>query len=95
MAINHIKGRNAGHVMLYALSTCPWCIKVKKLLHDMNIEYSFVDIDLSSGEELEKAMKAVDRWNPQRGLPLLVIDDSESVIGFNEAKIRERLEGKN
>ena len=32
MALQHVAGKNKGHIVLYALSTCPWCGKTKKLL---------------------------------------------------------------
>jgi glutaredoxin-like protein NrdH len=31
MAIEHVAGRKAGKVMLYALSTCVWCNKTKTI----------------------------------------------------------------
>jgi len=29
MVVEHVPGRNAGQVMLYALSTCVWCKKTR------------------------------------------------------------------
>ena len=32
-------------VMLYALSTCAWCNKIKRFLKDNEIVYDYVDVD--------------------------------------------------
>ena len=45
MALEHVSGKNAGDVKLYALSTCPWCKKIKTLLNELGVEYYFVDVD--------------------------------------------------
>ena len=49
MAKKHVPGRNAGKVMLYALSTCVWCNKTKKLLNELGVEYDYTDVDLLGG----------------------------------------------
>ena len=36
MEINHVDGQDKGKVMLYALSTCVWCKKTKKLLDKLD-----------------------------------------------------------
>jgi len=37
MGLKHVGGKNASHVVIYALSTCPWCKKTKKLLDDLGL----------------------------------------------------------
>jgi ferredoxin-thioredoxin reductase catalytic subunit len=54
MTMEHVSGKNAGGIKLYALSTCPWCQKTKRLLNDRGLEYDFVDVDLLSGAEKEQ-----------------------------------------
>ncbi len=42
-----IQGEIKKHkVLLYAISTCPWCKKAKELLKDNKIEVKYVDADL-------------------------------------------------
>jgi glutaredoxin-like protein NrdH len=53
MALQHVAGKNKGHIVLYALSTCPWCKKTKKLLEDMGVDYYFGDVDLMTDAEPE------------------------------------------
>jgi glutaredoxin-like protein NrdH len=91
MAMEHVNGKNAGDIKLYALSTCPWCQKTKKLLNEMGLEYDFVDVDLLKGAEKEQTMKIVQKWNPGRSFPTLVINDSQAIIGFKEQEIKDAL----
>ena len=90
MVVEHVSGRNAGQVMLYALSTCVWCKKTRQLLDDLGVKYSYEYVDILQGEERESAMETVRRWNPKCTFPTLVIND-KCVVGFDEAKIRELL----
>lgn len=91
MPATHVKGKNAGSLMLYALSTCPWCKKVKALLDEMGVEYDFLDADLLRGKEREDAISAVKKWNPSLSFPVLVINNSKAILGFREDEIREAL----
>ncbi len=91
MALEHIAGKNVGDIKLYALSTCPWCKKTKKLLDDMGVEYSFVDVDLLTGDEKNQTVAAVKKWNPSMSFPTMVINNSKTIIGFQEAQIKEAL----
>jgi glutaredoxin-like protein NrdH len=91
MAVKHISGRGVGKVMLYALSTCVWCQKTKKLLNELGVEYSYTDVDLLSGTEKEAAIEDVKRHNPACSFPTLVINDSKCIVGFKENEIREAL----
>ncbi len=90
MTVEHIKGKNAGKVMLYALSTCIWCKKTRQLLDDLGVAYDYEYIDLLVGPERTKAMDIVKKWNPACSFPTLVIDD-KCIVGFKENEIREAL----
>ncbi len=91
MALTHIPGKNAGRVVLYALSTCPWCKKTKKLLDDLGIEYEYTDVDLLAGDEKTEAVNVVKKWNPRNSFPTLVVNDSLCIVGFEEDQIRKAL----
>ncbi len=88
MAVTHVKGKKKARVMLYALSTCGWCRKTKALLNSLGVEYNFVDVDLLKGAEQEKAMKEVEKWNPNSSFPTVVVDN-KPIVGFDEQRIRE------
>jgi len=91
MALKHVSGKNVGDIKIYALSTCPWCKKTKALLDSLGIEYSFEDVDLLSGDEREKTIETVKKWNPNLSFPVMVIDESRCIIGFKEIEIKEAL----
>ena len=91
MALKHVAGKNKGNIVIYALSTCPWCQKTKKLFNDLGVEYFFVDVDLASETERKDLEKAILKWNPNASFPTIVIDDKKCIIGFRETELREAL----
>ena len=91
MAIEHVSGRNAGPLVLYALSTCVWCKKTKQLLDDLGVAYDYVYVDLLDSNEKDHVIKNVERWNPSRSFPTLVVDNDQCIVGFKEDEIRDAL----
>ncbi|UCD05125.1 MAG: glutaredoxin family protein [candidate division WOR-3 bacterium] len=91
MDIKHIEGKKKGKVMLYALSTCVWCKKTKRLLNQLGVDYSYVDVDLASPEDKEQINSVVLRWNPSGSYPTIVIDEKQSIAGYDPDKIKEVL----
>ena len=92
MTVVHIPGRRAGHIMLYALSTCGWCRKTKKLLDDLGVEYNYEYVDQLEGDEKEEAIGKVTKWNPSCSFPTIVIDNEKCIVGYREDEIREALQ---
>ena len=88
----HIKGQNKGKVILYALSTCIWCGKTKKLLGELNVEYDFIDVDLQGYDEQQEIMKEIEKYNPAGGFPTMIIDGKDCIVGFDEEKIKNKFE---
>lgn len=89
MQMTHVKGNKMGKVVLYALSTCGWCRKTKRLLDKMGIEYSYVDVDLLEDKEEDMVMKEIERWNPKCSFPTVVVNNEKCIVGFNEKKIKK------
>ncbi|WAC04065.1 MAG: glutaredoxin family protein [Methanoregula sp.] len=89
MSVEHVSGRKAGNLMLYALSTCQWCNKTKELLRDLGVEFDFVYVDLLDEKEQDRALSEMERWNPKGSFPTLVIDNARCIIGYQESQIRE------
>jgi glutaredoxin-like protein NrdH len=79
-----------GEVTLYALSTCPWCKRTKRLLGDHGVAYKYVDVDLLDGDEAERVVAEVGRLNPNRSFPTIIINGMV-IAGFQEERIREAL----
>ena len=89
MAVEHVSGRKVGDLMLYALSTCQWCNKTKELLRELGVDFNFVYVDLLEGEEQDKTLTELERWNPRGSFPTLVIGNARCIIGYQEGQIRE------
>lgn len=91
MPRTHVPGKETVPVMLFALSTCVWCGKTRKLLDDLGVAYDYEYVDLLQGEEKENTMKMVEEWNPACSFPTLVINNSRCIVGFKEEEIRKAL----
>jgi glutaredoxin-like protein NrdH len=91
MDLKHVEGEKKGKIMLYAISTCVWCKKTKKLLNSLGVDYNYVDVDLLDEEDKERAEEEVKKWNPLCSFPTLVINDEESVTGYDEEEIRSKI----
>ncbi len=91
MAMQHVHGTKTADIKLYALSTCPWCKKTKKLLEDLGVEYYFEDVDLLNDSEREAVMATISKWNSSRSFPSMVINNSKCIVGFKEQDIRDAL----
>jgi glutaredoxin-like protein NrdH len=89
--IEHVKGKNKGKIMLYALSTCIWCKMTKELLDKLGVEYSFIFVDLLTEKEKDKATDNIKKWNPSCSFPTMVINDKKCIVGFKEKEIKEAL----
>ncbi len=80
-------------VKVYALSTCPWCKKVKKMLDDKKIQYEVVDVDLAEGEEQKNALEEVEKLTGRRSFPVTVINGTV-IKGFKQEEIEGALKGE-
>jgi len=92
MTAVHIPGKNSHRIMLYALSTCGWCSKTKKLLDDLGVEYDYEYVDQLQGDEKDAAVRKVREWNPSCSFPTLVLDNKKCIVGYREDEIREALQ---
>jgi len=91
MNIVHVKGKNKGDIVLYAISTCGWCKKTKSLLNKLGVEYSYIFVDLLDKKEKEKIEEEVKKWNPKCNYPTMVINNKKCIVGFKEDEIQEVL----
>jgi glutaredoxin-like protein NrdH len=91
MSLTHVKGKNKGQVVLYALSTCVWCKKTKKLLEQLGVEFDYVYVDLLAGAEKELILADMARYTSTRAFPTMVINNGTIIQGYQEKRIREVL----
>jgi glutaredoxin-like protein NrdH len=92
MAVVHIPGKKSRRIMLYALSTCGWCQKTKKLLDDLGVEYDYEYVDQLQGDERDEAVRKVAECNPRRSFPTLVLDNQKCIVGYKESEIMEAVQ---
>lgn len=92
MKLKQVSGEDRRKVVLFALSTCGWCKKTKKLLNYLGVAYSYVDVDqLEEEDEKTEAVNELKKWNPKCSFPTLVIDDESCVVGFKEDEIKKAI----
>ena len=91
MPMEQVDGNNKGNVVLYALSTCGWCKKTRELLEELNIGYKYIYVDLLEGKERNEIIEEVKKYNANLSFPTLVIDEENTIVGFNEEGIKEAL----
>lgn len=91
MPMEHVDGEDKGKIVLFALSTCQWCRKTRLLLEELEVDFSYIYVDLLEGEERSEIIEEVKKYNPQLSFPTLVLDDGDVIVGFNEEGIREAL----
>ncbi|MBW1713291.1 MAG: glutaredoxin family protein [Deltaproteobacteria bacterium] len=84
----------AHKVHLYALSTCSHCKNTKAFLNDAGIDYTFVDVDLTQGDERRALIEEVKKYNSGLSFPTVVIDDEKVIVGFKKAGLEEALKSK-
>jgi glutaredoxin len=87
----HVDGKKGKNIMLYALSTCVWCGKTKKLLGEMGLSYDYIDVDLLDGKEQDQVLEEIKKYNPRGGFPTIVIEGKDCIVGFDRSKIEEKL----
>lgn len=91
MNIEHVNGVNKGKITLYALSTCGWCKKTKDFLKKLGVEYSYIFVDTLEGKDRSETMDEVEKWNPLRSFPTIVINDEKCIVGYKEDEIKRAL----
>ena len=91
MELQHVDGKNKGDVLLFALSTCGWCKKVRMLLEDLEVEYDYIYVDLTSGDNRTEAVNALKKFNDAVSFPTLIINNKDVIIGFEQENIESKL----
>ena len=76
--------------MLYALSTCIWCNRTKKLLDELGVAYDYIDVDTLPTDDKHDILAQIERFNPAKTFPTIVIE-GESIRGFKEDLVRKAL----
>lgn len=78
---SNVEGKDRGDILLFALSTCVWCKKTRRLLEERGVAFRYVYVDLADPSERIDIEQELSRWNPRSSFPTLVIE-GEVVVGF-------------
>ena len=92
MTIHTVEGNNKGKIMLYALSTCGWCKKSKRLLLELEVSYQYVDVDLQSNEDQDGIDAILAKYDPNISYSTIVINEDHIIKGFDPVAIRGEFE---
>jgi len=68
--------RDKYNVMLYTISTCIWCKRLKSKLNENEIKYSYIDIDLTPWSEREKIKQNLVQFRARLAFPMMFVDDN-------------------
>jgi len=77
-------------VVMYTLSTCPWCRKTKQFFTDKKIPFDFIDYDLADEKEQERIKSEMSEYGGSIAFPFVIIGE-EAIVGYNPEKYAELL----
>ena len=90
--MEHVEGKNKKRkVFIYTLSTCIWCKKMKKLLKELDVDYTYEDVDNLTGDAEEKAIADIVKRTGKELYPTLIIDDKKAISGYKENEVKKEL----
>ena len=88
-----VPGKNNKHrVLMYAISTCGWCKRAKKMLKDMDVEYEYIDINLSNKKDRQKIRQDILGRGGKLVYPTIIIDNKILLVNPSKDKLKEVLE---
>jgi glutaredoxin-like protein NrdH len=79
-------------VIVYALSTCPWCRKTKKWFEDGKIPFECVEVDTLPDDLQDAVADKAYELSGGRRFPVVVIN-GEVIVGYSPDKFLEHLKG--
>lgn len=78
-------------VRMFTISTCSHCKAAKRFMKECGVTFEFTDVDLLSGDEKKEIIKEIEKHNPRRSYPTILIGDAV-IVGFKENEIRSALD---
>ena len=69
-------------VVVYSITSCPWCDKVKKYLKSKNVEFEDHNIELDLEDQ-----KACEDLSGDLMVPVITPNGKDYVVGFDKEKI--------
>jgi len=84
-------GLDGKRVIMYGLTTCGWCKKMRSFLEDETIAFDLIYVDELTGSARDEAIENVRSVNPSVSFPTLVIDGERPIIGYRPDEVKEAL----
>ncbi len=85
-----VPGKLSKHnVMLYTISTCIWCKRLKYKLDTVDIAYSYIDIDLVSYDEKEILKDRLREYRSRLAFPMMFVDDKFISNEYIDQKVED------
>jgi glutaredoxin len=78
-------------IMIYALSTCPWCKKTKRYFADKNIPFDFIDYDLATEDDRAWVRNEFNKRNLDLSFPKVFIGE-KVISGYRPEEFEKVLE---
>ena len=76
---------NTSRVTVFSTNNCPWCVKAKEFLSQMNVAFQAIDV----GSDKEAAREIVQKTR-QRGVPVVKVGE-RYIVGFDQEAIKSAL----
>ena len=77
-------------VVIYALSTCPWCKKAKNYFSERGIPFESTDYDKADDATQQAIKEDCKAHGEEMSFPFVKIDD-DVVVGYAPAKYNKLL----
>jgi len=73
-------------VEIYSTESCHFCHMAKEYFTEHNVPFT----DYNVGTDTVKRAEMIEK-SGQMGVPVIVVDDKDLIVGFNEKKLAELL----
>ena len=87
-----VEEKKSDKPMVYLISTCPRCKRIKQLLDDMEIEYDKIFVDLIPREESRKIIDMLRDDRTVVSFPVIVVGDRK-IIGASSDDVLQLFGG--
>jgi glutaredoxin len=78
-------------VVMYTLSTCPWCMRAKKFFREKDIPFEYIDYDKADEETRRSIREDCLAHGEEMSFPFVKIGE-DVVVGYNPQKYSSLLD---
>ena len=89
--MEHVDGPvKPGKVILYALSTCPWCKKTRALLEELGVAYDYEYVDLAPTARQNEIESEIAALGGRPSYPAIIFE-GRILTGYRPDEIKTML----